>query len=77
LFTQNILLLQKHMEKEVKEVKAKMKQDLEKQLEIHMREMQNTEVRFPMHTTNLYHSTFIQRSAVLMSSHSLPNFTSL
>ena len=74
MFTQNILLLQKHMEKEVK---AKMKQDLEKQLEIHMREMQNTKVRFPTHTTNVYHSTFIQPSAVLMSSDSLPNFTSL
>jgi len=60
-----------------KEVKAKMKQDLEKQLEIHMREMQNTKVRFPTHTTNVYHSTFIQPSAVLMSSDSLPNFTSL
>ena len=74
MFTQNILLLQKHMEKEVK---AKMKQDLEKQLEIHMREMQNTKVRFPTHTTNVYHSTFIPPSAVLMSSDSLPNFTSL
>jgi len=61
------------MEKEIKEVKAKMKKDLEKR----RIEMQNAKVRFPTHTTDVYHSTSIQPSAVLMSSDSLPNFTSL
>jgi len=61
------------MEKEIKELKAKMKKDLEKQ----KIEMQNWKVKFPTHTTNVYHSTFIQPSAVLMFSDSLPKFISL
>jgi hypothetical protein len=65
------------MEKELKAVEDKMKKALQKQREIHTREMQNVKVRFPTHTTNVYHSTFIQPSAVPMSTDSLPNVTSL
>jgi hypothetical protein len=61
----------------IKTLKEKMKKDLQKEREIHRRELQNSMVRFPTHTTNVYHSTFIQLSAVLMSSGSLPKFTSL
>jgi len=65
------------MEKDFKAVEDKMKKALQKQREIHLSEMQNAKVRFPTHTTNVYHSTSIQPSAVFMSSDSLPNFTSL
>jgi len=61
------------MEKGIKELKNKMKKDLQKQ----KIEMQKTKVRFPTHTTNVYHSTFIQPSVVPMSSDSLHNFTPL
>ena len=74
---QNVLLLQKSMEKEIKEVKAKVKRDLGKQKKIHRIEIQNAKIGFPTYTSNLYHSTFIQTSAVLMSSEYLSNFTSL
>jgi len=65
------------MEKYLKAVEHKMKKALQKQREMHMSEMQNAKVRFPTHTTNVYQSTVIQPSAVLMSSDSLPNVTSL
>ena len=65
------------MEKNVKSFKEKIKNDLQKERERQRSELQNTKVRFPTHTTNVYHSTFIQRSVVLMSSDSLPKFTSL
>jgi len=65
------------MEKDVKALKEKMKKDLQKKREMHRAELQNTKVRFPTHTTNVYHSIFIQPSAVLMSSDSLTNLTSL
>jgi len=77
LLTLNILLLQRRMEKDVKALKEKMKKDLQKKREMHRAELQNTKVRFPTHTTNVYHSIFIQPSAVLMSSDSLTNLTSL
>jgi len=64
------------MEKEIKALKDKMKRDKKKEKEIHKRNLQNTKVRFPTHTTNVYQCTFIQPSAILMSSDSLPNFTS-
>ena len=72
------------MEKEVKAVKNimktfkdKMKTDRKKERGIHRIQLQNTKVRFPTHTTNVYHSIFIQSSVVLMSSDSLSKFTSL
>ena len=77
LLTQNILLLQRKMENGVKTLKDKMKKDLQKERKKHWIEMQNAKVRFPTHTTNVNHSTFIQPSAFLVSSDSLPKFTSL
>jgi hypothetical protein len=79
LLTQNVLLLQKSWEKDVKSLKEEMKKDLQKERERHRREMQDVKVKFSTHTTNVYHSTctFIQPSAVLMSSDSLLKFTSL
>jgi len=77
LLTQNVLLLQRRMEKSVKTLKEKMKKEKQKERKIQRRELQNTKVRFPTHTANVYHSTSIQPSAVLMSSESLLNFTSL
>jgi len=75
---QNILLLQRRVEKDIiKKLKEKMKKDLQKEREIRKRELQNSMVRFPTHTTNMYHCAFIQLSAVLMSSDSLPKFTLL
>jgi len=65
------------MQKDVKAMEDKMNKALQKQRQIHLSEMQNTKVRFPTHTTNVYHSTAIQPSAVLISSDSFPNFTSL
>ena len=53
--TQNILLLQRRMEKDVKALKDKMNKDLQKEREIHRRELRNAKVRFPKHTTNVYH----------------------
>jgi len=76
LLTQNVLLLQKSMEKDIKAMKGKLER-AKKEKERHRRSLQNTKVRFPTHTTNVYHSTFIQPSAILMSSDSLPKFTSL
>ena len=79
MLTQNILLLQKRMEKDIKGLKEKMKKDLQNERERHRRELQDLKVKFPTHTKNVYHSTrtFIQPSAVLMSSDSLLKFTSL
>ena len=84
MLTQNILPLQRHMKKDVKAlknvimtVKDKMKKDTEKERQIRRRQLKNTKVRFPTHTTNDYHSTSIQPSAVRMSSDCLPKFTSL
>ena len=84
MLTQNVLLLQRHMEKYVKAVKDviktlknKMKKDKQKERKIRRRQLHNTKVRLPTQSTNVYQSTFIQPSAVLMSSDSLPNFTSL
>ena len=54
-------------------MKEKMKKVIQKEREKHRTEMQNAKVRFPMHTTNAYRSTFIQSIAVLMSSDSLPS----
>jgi len=72
------------MEKEVRAVKNamrtlkdKMKEDRKKEKEIHRKQLQNTKVRFPTHTTNVYHSICKQPSAALMSSDSLSKFTSL
>jgi len=65
------------MENSVTQLKEKMRKGLEKESEQHRRQLQNTTVRFPTHTTNVNHSTFIQPSAVLISSESLLNFTSL
>jgi len=55
----------------VKQLKEKMRKDLEKEREQHRRQLQNTTVRFPTHTTDVYHSTSIQPSAYLLSSESL------
>jgi len=84
LLTQNVLLLQRRTQKDIKAVKnviktlkGKMKKDKQKEREIRRRELRNTKVRFPRHTTNVYQYRVIQPSAVLMSSDSLPNFTSL
>jgi len=65
------------MEKDLKTFKEKMRADLKKEREHHRQELLNTKVRFPMHTTNVNHSTSIQPSAYLLSSESLLNFTSL
>jgi len=67
------------MEKDIKALKEKMKGDLKKERERHRGELLDLKVKFPTHTTNVYHSTrtFIQPSAVLMSSDSLLKFTSL
>jgi len=67
------------MEKDVKSIKLKMKNDLIKERALHRVELLKLKVKFPTHTTRVYHSTrtFIQPSAVLMSSDSLPKFTSL
>jgi len=51
LLTQNVLLLQRRMEKDVKALKEKMKKDKIKEREIHRRKLQNTKVRFPTHAT--------------------------
>jgi len=81
---QNVILLQRRMKKDVKAVKnvvknlkEEIKKNKQKGKEIHRRQLRNAKLRFPTHTTNVYHSTFIQPSAVLMSSDSLNNFTSL
>ena len=70
MLTQNVLLLQKRMEKDVESMKLKMRDDLEKQRALQREELLNLKVKFPTHTTRVYHSTrtFIQPSAVLMSS---------
>jgi len=73
LLIQNVLLLQRKIETDVKAMKEKMKKVIQKEREKHRTEMQNAKVRFPMHTTNAYRSTFIQSIAVLMSSDSLPS----
>jgi len=65
------------MEKSVQELKDKIKKEKLKERKIHRQQLQNKKVRFSKHTTNVYHSTSIQPSAVLMSSESLLNFTSL
>jgi len=65
------------MEKSVQELKEKMKNEKIKTRKKNRKQLQNTKVRFPTHTTNVYRSTSIQPSAVLMSSESLLNFTSL
>jgi hypothetical protein len=67
------------MEKEMKELKLNMKKNLPKERAQNKRELEKFKVKFPTHTTRVYHSTrtFIQPSAVLMSSDSLPKFTSL
>ena len=79
MLIKNILLLQKRMEKDVKALKEKMKRDIQKERERQRRELQELKVKLPTHTKNMYHSTrtFIQSSAVLMSSDSLLKFTSL
>jgi uncharacterized protein YbaP (TraB family) len=69
--------LQRRLEKDVKKLKYEMKKDLEKEREQHRIDPQNVRVRFPWYMTNVYCSKFIQTSAVLMSSDSLPKFTSL
>jgi len=65
------------MEKTVHELKEKMKKEKIKERNINRQQLQNTKVRFPTHTTNVRRSTSIQASAVLMSSESLLNFTSV
>jgi len=50
VLTQNILLLQRKMDNDVKTLKDKMKKDLQKEREKHRREMQNAKVRFPTPT---------------------------
>ena len=52
------------MEKEVKglkdvikTLKDKVKKNKQKEREIHRKKLQNTKVRFPTHTTNVYHCT--------------------
>ena len=84
MLTQNVLMLQRRMGKDVKALKDviktlkdKVKKDKQKEREIRRRQLQNAKVRFPTHTTNVYHCTFIQPSAVLMSSDYLPKFISL
>jgi len=62
---------------DVKNLKKEIQKNKQKEREIRRRELRKAKVRFPTHTTNVYHSTAIQPSAVLMSSDSLPNFTSL
>ena len=54
MLMQNILLLQRRVEKDIiKKLKEKMKKDLQKEREIRKRELQNSMVRFPTHTTNM------------------------
>jgi len=67
LLTQNVLLLQKCMEKDAKAQKLKMKNDLQKERALHRGELLDLKLQFPTHTTRAYHSTrmFIQPSAVL------------
>jgi len=80
LLTQNVLLLQGRREKDSKSLKGKMKKELQKDREISRRDVHDTRVRFPTHTikcVQLYIHSFIQPSAVLMTSDSLPKFTSL
>jgi len=72
---QNVLLLESKMENDLKTLKEKMKKDLQKERAKHTREMRNTKVRFPTHTKCVPIYKFIQPSAFLMSSDSLPNFT--
>jgi len=72
-----MLLLKRRMDKAVKDLREKMKKDLQKERERQRRELQYAMVSFPTHTKNVYHSTFIQPSVFLMSSDSLPKFTSL
>jgi lantibiotic modifying enzyme len=55
------------MENEMKKLKQKIKNELKKEKENNKRQMQELKVRFPSHTTNVYHSTFIQPSTVLLS----------
>ena len=61
----------------IKRLKDKMKKDTKKERALHRRQLQNVKVRFPTHATNVYHSTSIQPSAVLMPSDSLPKFTTV
>jgi hypothetical protein len=67
------------MENDMKALKLRMKNELLKEKAQHKRELQDFKVKFPTHTTCVYHSTrtFIQPSAVLMSSDSLLKFTLL
>ena len=45
----------------------KMQNDFKNERKINRRKIQKIKVRFPSHTTNVYHSTFIQPSTVLLS----------
>jgi hypothetical protein len=61
----------------IKKFKEKIKKDTKKESALRRRQLQNVKVRFHTHTTNVYQSTSIQPSAVLMPSDSLPKFTTL
>ena len=50
MLAQNVLLLQREMEKDVEEIKDTLKKDLEKEKRKHRNEMRNMKVRFPTHT---------------------------
>lgn len=64
LLTQNVLLLQKGMEKNMKTLKEKMKKTLQEERERHRTELKNMKVRFPTPITNVCNSTFIHPSAL-------------
>jgi hypothetical protein len=75
LLTQNVL--QRRMQKDVTELKTQMRKQLQAERQKHRRELHSVKVRYPTHTTNVHHSTFIHPSADLIFSDSLPKFTSL
>jgi hypothetical protein len=73
LLTQNVLLLQRDMEKKVNTLKEKMKHDLDRKRKTEAKDSTaEREGKFSNAYTNVYHSTFIRPSAVLISSDSLP-----
>jgi len=74
--TQKFLLLETHGE-ERKDVEGKNEEGKTRREENTKKGTVEHEGKIPTHKTNVYHSTPIHPSAVLISSESLHNFTSL
>jgi hypothetical protein len=72
LLTQNVLLLQKNMERSISTIKQKMEQELQREWQKSRIQLQNMKVSFQA-LIQTCSTTFIHTSSVLMSSDSIPN----